>query len=65
MGRKRLTQEELWKAKNPDIRNSLIAMKRAAEMARQIAIQTNTAIVLFKDGKTVRIPADQLRESKD
>lgn len=60
-----MTQEELWKAKNPDIRNSLIAMKRAAEMARQIAIQTNTAIVLFKDGKVVRIPADQLRERKD
>ncbi|CAN1486885.1 hypothetical protein MCEMSE15_00070 [Fimbriimonadaceae bacterium] len=60
-----MTQEELWKAKNPDLRNSLIAMKRAAEMARQIAIQTNTAIVLFKDGKVVRIPADQLRESKD
>ncbi len=60
-----MTQEELWKAKNPDLRNSLIAMRRAAEMARQIAIQTNTAIVLFKDGKVVRIPADQLRESKD
>jgi len=60
-----MTQEELWKAKNPDIRNSLIAMKRAAEMARQIAIQTNTAIVLFKDGKTVRIPADQLRQPKE
>ena len=63
MGRKLMTQEELWKAKNPDLRNSLIAMKRAAEMARQIAIQTNTAIVLFKDGKVVRIPADQLRET--
>jgi hypothetical protein len=60
-----MTQEELWKAKNPDLRNSLIAMKRAAAMARQIAIQTNTAIVLFKDGKVVRIPADQLRESKE
>ncbi len=60
-----MTQEELWKAKNPDLRNSLIAMKRAAAMARQIAIQTNTAIVLVKDGKVVRIPADQLRESKD
>jgi hypothetical protein len=60
-----MTQEELWKAKNPDLRNSLIAMKRAAEMARQIAIQTNTAIVLVKDGKVVRIPADQLRESKE
>lgn len=57
-----MTQEELWKAKNPDIRNSLTAMKRAAELARKIAIQTNTAIVLVKDGKPVRILADQLRE---
>jgi hypothetical protein len=57
-----MTQQELAKAKNPDIRNSLVAMKRAAEMARQIAVQTNTAIVMVKDGKTVRIPAEQLRE---
>jgi len=57
-----MTQQELAKAKNPDIRNSLVAMKRAAEMARRIALQTNTAIVLVKDGKTVRIPAEQLRQ---
>jgi hypothetical protein len=37
-------------------------MYRAAEMARQIAIQTNTAIVIVRDGKLVRIPAEQLRE---
>jgi hypothetical protein len=37
-------------------------MKRAAGMARQIAVQTNTAIVMVKDRKTVRIPAAQLRE---
>lgn len=60
-----MTQEELWKAKNPDLRNSLIAMRRAREMAIEIAIQTNTAIVLFKDGKVVRIPADELRERKE
>jgi len=60
-----MNQEDISKAKNPDLRNSLIAMRRADALARQIAIQTNTAIVLFKDGKVVRIPADQLRESKD
>jgi hypothetical protein len=56
-----MSQKDLSKAKDPDLRNSLAAMKRAAEMARQIAVQTNTAIVMVKDGKTVRIPADQLR----
>jgi len=60
-----MNQEDISKAKNPDLRNSLIAMRRADAMARKIAIQTDTAIVLFIDGKTVRIPADQLRESKD
>lgn len=60
-----MNQEDISKAKNPDLRNSLIAMRRAREMAIEIAIQTNTAIVLFIDGKVVRIPADQLRERKE
>lgn len=46
-----MTQEELSKARNPDLRASLAAMRRAAEMARQTAIQTNTGIVRVKDGK--------------
>jgi sensor histidine kinase regulating citrate/malate metabolism len=54
-------QQDLSKAKNPDIRNSLAAMERAAAEARKIAIQTNTAIVVVGDGKTVRITAEQLR----
>jgi argonaute-like protein implicated in RNA metabolism and viral defense len=57
-----MNPKELHKAKNPDLRASLAAMYRAAEMARQIAIQTNTAIVIVRDGKLVRIPAEQLRE---
>lgn len=57
-----MKQQELSEAKNPDLRASLAAMRRAADMARQTAIQTNTAIVLVKDGRPVRIPADQLRK---
>lgn len=57
-----MTEQELSKAKNPDMRASLAAMGRAAEMARQTAIQTNTEIVVVRDGKPVRIPAEQLRE---
>ncbi|MDR2196034.1 MAG: hypothetical protein LBE50_05470 [Gallionellaceae bacterium] len=57
-----MSQQDLSKAKDPDLRNSQAAMKRAAQMARKIAIQTNTAIVVMKDGKTMRISAEQLRE---
>ena len=57
-----MTQEELVNAKNPDLRASLVAMRRAAAMARKTAVQTNTAIVMVKDGKTVHVSADQLRE---
>lgn len=59
-----MTQQELSRAKNPDLRASLVALQRAAELARQTAVQTNTAIVLVQDGKLVRIPADQLREAR-
>lgn len=59
-----MTQQELPKAKNPDLRASLAAMQRAAQLARQIAIQTNTEIVVVRDGKLVRIPAEQLREER-
>ncbi|QBR00434.1 hypothetical protein [Paraburkholderia pallida] len=56
-----MTQQELYKAKNPDLRASLAAMQRAAELARQTAILTNTEIIVVRNGKVVRIPAEQLR----
>jgi hypothetical protein len=59
-----VTQQELSKAKNPDLRTSLEAMRRAAEMARKTAIQTDTEIVVVKDGKPVRITAEELREAE-
>jgi hypothetical protein len=59
-----LTQQELAKAKNPDLRASLAAMQRAAKMARQTAIQTDTGIIVVRDGKPMRISAKQLREGK-
>lgn len=51
----------LSEAQDPDLRASYAAMLRAARMAREIAIQTNTAIIVKKDGKIVRITADELR----
>lgn len=59
-----MKQQELFKAKNPDLRASLAAMQRAAELARRTALQTDTAIVVVQDGKLMRIPAEQLRTGK-
>jgi hypothetical protein len=59
-----MTQADLSKAKNPKLRGSLAAMRRAADMARQTAIQTDTAIVIVRDGKREQISAAQLREGK-
>ena len=56
--------QELSKARNPDLRASLAAMVRAAELARQIAVQTGTAIVVVRDGKPVRITAEELRREQ-
>jgi hypothetical protein len=49
-------------AKDPDLRASFAAMKRAAEAARRMAIQTGTDLIVVKDGKITRIPAKDLRQ---
>ncbi len=65
MERKSVTQKDLGNARDPDLRGSLAAMRRAAAVARQIAIQTDTEIIVVRDGKPVRISAAQLREGKE
>ncbi|MDR2187419.1 MAG: hypothetical protein LBE62_05110 [Azonexus sp.] len=59
-----MKQEELSKATNPDLRASLPAMRRATELARRIAVQTGTAIVVVRDGKPIRITAEELRREQ-
>ena len=58
-----MRHQDIAQASNPDLRGSLAAMKRAAELARKTAIQTDTEIVVVREGKTVLIPAKQLREA--
>ncbi len=60
-----MTAKELAKARNSDLRGSLAAMRRAADLARKTAIQTDTGIIIVRDGKPVRISAAQLREGKE
>ena len=63
MGRKSLNTTDILTAKDPAIRGSLAALHRAAQLARQIAMQTNTSIVVVQDGKRMHISADGLRRN--
>ncbi len=55
---------DLAEANDPDLRAAPAAMRRAAELARDVAIQTNTGIVIVKDGKLVHISADEWRRER-
>lgn len=56
-----MSTRDINEAKDPDLRASVAAMLRAAELARKTAVQTNTNIVVVKDGKLTHIPAQALR----
>ena len=58
-----MTIKNIQEAKNPDLRASAAAMNRAAKAARKTAIQTGTNLIVMKDGKLIRIPAQVLREA--
>ncbi|HMS16535.1 MAG TPA: hypothetical protein PKA37_06820 [Planctomycetota bacterium] len=58
-----MTTRNIQEAKDPDLRASTAAMKRAAEAARRTAIRTNTSLIIVKDGKLTRIPAQALRKA--
>ena len=47
-----------------ETRGAMDAIQRAAELARTTAIQTDTAIIIVKDGKRVRVTADELRQQR-
>ena len=53
---------ELQHAKDQDLIASVAAMKRAAALARKQAMQTDTAIVVLKDQKIVRLTANEIRK---
>lgn len=56
-----MNPEPLASASNPDLVNSLVALRRAAQMAREVAVRTDTHIVVARDGKLVLITAEELR----
>ena len=58
-----MTRDQLSQAKDWDLPASLIAMRRAAQMARELAVRTNTGIVVQRDQKLIRIDAEKLRKA--
>jgi hypothetical protein len=57
-----MSTKDISNAKDPDLRASLGALRRAAQQARKTAIQTETNLVIIKDGRMQRISADELRQ---
>ena len=44
---------------DPDLAKVEVALKRAAVNARQLGIETNTPVYVFRDGKIIDILAEQ------
>ena len=58
-----MNTRDISEAKDPDLRASDVAMQRAAKLARTIAMQTDTGIVIVENGQIVHISAAALREA--
>lgn len=54
--------KDISKAKDPDLRASMAALQRASLLARKTAIQTDTHLVIVKDGRLLRLSAEELRQ---
>jgi hypothetical protein len=57
-----MNASDLSKAKDPDVRSALGALRRAAQAARKTAIQTDTHLIIMKDGRIQRITAAELQQ---
>lgn len=56
-----MNPHDISQASDPDLHASLTALRRAAALARKMAIQTGTDLIVVRDGQMVRISADTLR----
>ena len=56
-----MSTPDIAEAKDEVLRASFAALQRASLLARKTAILTGTDLVLFKDGRLLRIPPHELR----
>ncbi len=50
-----MNKKKIELAKDPDLAGSLTAIRRAAKRAAQVAISTNTALIIQRNGKCVHV----------
>jgi hypothetical protein len=50
-----MNQKSIELAKDQDLAGSLVAIRRAAQRARQLAASTNTELVVLRNGKCVHV----------
>jgi hypothetical protein len=59
-----MNPDTLLQAKEPLLAASFVALKRAGQIACDLAIQTNTGIVISENGKIIHVSADDLRKRR-
>lgn len=60
-----MNTKDIRTSSDPDLAGSFAAMERAARSAQELAIQTNTGIVVSIDGKNVELSAAELLKLRD
>ena len=56
-----MNPKDISEARDPDLRASAVAIQRAALLARKVAIQTGTDLIVVQDGKLTRLSPESLR----
>jgi uncharacterized protein YacL (UPF0231 family) len=59
-----MNQDQVGQARDKDLPSSLIAIRRAAQAARDTAVRTGTAIIVWRNGQVVRISANELQQTR-
>ncbi|MCE2871307.1 MAG: hypothetical protein LW714_07850 [Oxalobacteraceae bacterium] len=60
-----MNTKDIRTSSDPDLAGSYAAMERAARSAQDLAIKTNTGIVVVVDGKNVELTAADLIKLRD
>ena len=60
-----MNSKDIRTSSDPDLARSYAAMLRAARSAQDLAIKTNTSIVVAVDGKSVELKAADLIKLRD
>jgi hypothetical protein len=57
-----MNTRDIRSSSDPDLAGSYAAMMRASRAAEDLAISTNTSIIVSIDGKDVRMTAEELKK---